>query len=55
MADDEVKPQPQQNPQDTGARPVGRPPADPDLSDHYQRDPSPGAIEKRRGLKGELS
>jgi len=45
--DDNAKPQSPQNPQDTGTKPVGRPTADPDLSDHYQRDPFSQGIEKR--------
>ena len=39
--------QPQQIPQDSGAGQVIRPPADPDLSDHYIRSPSSERIEKR--------
>ena len=41
--------QPQQVPQDTGGGQVVRPPADPDLSDHYERAPSSNMIEKRQG------
>ena len=46
MPDDNVKPT-EQNPQVVDPKPPSRPRPDPDLSDHYQRDPSPDAIEKR--------
>jgi len=44
MADDDKKSQ-QQDPLVSGTGPIRRPPADPDLSDYYQRLPSPGSIE----------
>lgn len=48
MADDDnVEPQPQENPQDSETQPVDRPPADPGLSDYYKREASLENIEKK--------
>ena len=46
MADDDVKPS-SQDPQVNEPKPPSRPGPDPDLSDHYQRNPSSQGIEKR--------
>ena len=47
--DENVRPQPQPNPQESesGQQPIVRPPVDPDLSDHYKREPSLTNVEKR--------
>ncbi len=47
MTDDNIKSQTIKNINNTIRKPTERPPADPDLSDHYQRNPSPTPIEKR--------
>ena len=52
MADDDnAKPQPEQNPQDSETKPAGRPPPDPDLSDYHKRDQFPPNVEKKSGGK----